>query len=912
MPWPNELWANQAAPGSPAGPPITRLYVSGSAAAGSAVSGAAFTSTQTDLPVSGSSVSTSQANASALVVKDLPVSSSAAASSSASASIIIETVIPRQAVKAFHFQVPLGTPGTTFFLPLHFQPRLVLIITNGRHEPANTIDNDRSVWQCYGAATSPGERFATAAVSKRGAVQQFHGYRNDCVFTEVLEDGTWGGRLDVQLIQNNGILFTVDAQFQNNHRIFGIAIGGAMQAKIMEIEAPSVNGVQTYTGVGFDPQQAFVFNGRVLASGVIEQNVFDHSFGLVLSPSQQWCIADKAIAGGAGNTVHQTRCGLVANFCVVDHITTVTGILQCFANLTAFITDGFRLNWQLGSPAYLKKHVVVLMAGNYAIDARLFQSLQSIGQHNLAGMPAKPSLTLLVGSGSQLLTTTPTSGLPADNRFGAGGFNPVPNKPPDQWAIAIGDPVDGNIPYSGHTFDSVALCLNEDTGAILHQLDLVSINADGYTLDQPGADSQSRWLLSWTWIDIGVGTPPPSGLCLEIDPGAILFSPDPDWGAGIRERFAWLTDVLPGYTIDEQRIALRKAPRMGLGFRVRAVDRREAGLVESLLTGWQGNRYLVPLWPDKTPLLANAAQGATTLTADTATRRFAAGGRLVLWRDPYTYEIATLAASGGQTIGLQAPLASAWTADGQTWVIPILEGRLPDEQAVRRPADFASELTLDFELLPQPGLEPPASSLPQYQGLDVLDFETSLIPEHTYIRNRFRHESPAGSIYTLDRPKVPAVRRSFYWPMDGRAEIEQFRQFIYNRRGRLHPFWTPTFYQDLILTSDVAAIDTDLFVEKSGYPSLQFAHRKHLALLRGDGSQQILYRGVVAAIEGISSDVVQIDTSPAMALPRLNTKLSFLLHCRLEQDDPELVWHNTQAAEAQLEFLELIPEAPAP
>lgn len=200
--------------------------------------------------------------------------------------------------------------------------------------------------------------------------------------------------------------------------------------------------------------------------------------------------------------------------------------------------------------------------------------------------------------------------------------------------------------------------------------------------------------------------PPIAAPCGDADPGLAVFPFDPDWSDGIGERPAWLTDVLPGYTDAEQRIALRRHPRFQLEYRIHALDARESAALEALLYGWQANKFAVPLWPDALRLEANAAAGATTIQLTAAMRRFAAGGRLLLWRDPYTYELATIQTVNPSSIALTAPLAQAWNADGLTWVLPALVGRLDDSQPVRRPAPFASQLTVRFECEPQPGLGP--------------------------------------------------------------------------------------------------------------------------------------------------------------------------------------------------------------
>ena len=108
--------------------------------------------------------------------------------------------------------------------------------------------------------------------------------------------------------------------------------------------------------------------------------------------------------------------------------------------------------------------------------------------------------------------------------------------------------------------------------------------------------------------------------------------------------------------------------------------------------------YGVPFWPDAHPLLDAASPGSTVLLLDTTNRGFVAGGLMMLWRDPFTYEVIGIVAlvSGGVQV-VPSGLANGYAADGNTLCVPVRRGRLADTQDVTRVTSQVAELELTFD-----------------------------------------------------------------------------------------------------------------------------------------------------------------------------------------------------------------------
>jgi len=176
-----------------------------------------------------------------------------------------------------------------------------------------------------------------------------------------------------------------------------------------------------------------------------------------------------------------------------------------------------------------------------------------------------------------------------------------------------------------------------------------------------------------------------------------VFSPDPDWEEGVRERTEYLTQVMNAYADKEQRVQLRKTPRTRLAFKVITLEVKDTAALHALVWGWQARIYGVPFWPDAQPLVANVSIGATVIQVDTTLRKFTAGGLMMLWRDMHSVEALSIQSVAAGSITLTAPTTQAWAADGRTYVVPLLTGRLPQEARVPRMNNAVAELDAEFE-----------------------------------------------------------------------------------------------------------------------------------------------------------------------------------------------------------------------
>lgn len=199
-----------------------------------------------------------------------------------------------------------------------------------------------------------------------------------------------------------------------------------------------------------------------------------------------------------------------------------------------------------------------------------------------------------------------------------------------------------------------------------------------------------------------------------------------------------------------------------------------------------------------------------------------------------------------------------------------------------------------------------------YLGFDVLEIDPGPDREGSDTRNLHRLDAKAGKLRIVDRTGLPVVEpKGFRWLMDGRADIQVYRDFIAARKGALVPFWVPTWRHDLELVADILNTGNTVTISRVRYTTFMFPQtaRRHVAIFLPDGSKY--YRKVIGASEATSTETLTLDSNIPVTVPKDGSMVSFLTLARLAVDDPQLDWHNRDLAEAVLDFVELPRETPA-
>jgi hypothetical protein len=202
-----------------------------------------------------------------------------------------------------------------------------------------------------------------------------------------------------------------------------------------------------------------------------------------------------------------------------------------------------------------------------------------------------------------------------------------------------------------------------------------------------------------------------------------------------------------------------------------------------------------------------------------------------------------------------------------------------------------------------------------YLGLNVLTEDPNRRdePTHTASRSKVRIDSITGPFTEVEKGAAQRQSRPFSWYMDSRQAINEYRDFLSAQKGRLVPFWIPTWHHDIRSAGDISGSSGVVDIEYIGYTRHQFntntTWRRHLAFIQiGVGVNQI--RRIDASIELVGTEKLTLDAATGIDMPKDQWMLSFLTLCRLNTDSVTLHWHSPTVAEATFEVIELPQEMP--
>jgi hypothetical protein len=207
----------------------------------------------------------------------------------------------------------------------------------------------------------------------------------------------------------------------------------------------------------------------------------------------------------------------------------------------------------------------------------------------------------------------------------------------------------------------------------------------------------------------------------------------------------------------------------------------------------------------------------------------------------------------------------------------------------------------------------------QYRSLDVLDLEPNAAHSNdtAFRRSGQKLDPGPGRLIVIDRSGVATLEsKSIPFLLASRAEITAFRSFLTRRKGRLVPFWNPTWQADLWLHTTATAGSSAISIFNTNYSRFQFATpaRRDIAIIFLDRSG-ILYHRIAAAVE-IPGGTETLTLESGLPLERDlipgTVMISFLPCSRLAIDEtPEFRWQTTTVVEATLEVQSLPGDTPA-
>lgn len=381
-----------------------------------------------------------------------------------------------------------------------------------------------------------------------------------------------------------------------------------------------------------------------------------------------------------------------------------------------------------------------------------------------------------------------------------------------------------------------------------------------------------------------------------------VFTPQAQAGS-VELETSYLTEVIRSDNGTEQRAMYREIPSRKLRFTARTVELYRTGWLDALTYGAQGEELTVPYWPHASALTATATAGAlVVLSLDTTDRDYQVNGYLVLWASERHAEECQIVAVGGSSVTV-VTLAESWPTG--TIVLPAFRGTFSGTLESGKLSGIAAETQMEFLLTTDPD-DPNVTEITDAVVFTIVPVQHVEV-SHTYESLVDRQTSPFYEHTDYRRRAYPVGARPYVLWLDSKAACAAITDWFHGLRGRLRPFWMPTYQHDFEVLSGFGT--STLVVAQCGYAARLFAgrERRHLAFFEPSGT--ITHLEVANAIDNGNGteSLFLAGSSPATTL-----MVSYLLYGRLADDALVLTWANSEVAECSLGLVELPSELTPP
>lgn len=437
-------------------------------------------------------------------------------------------------------------------------------------------------------------------------------------------------------------------------------------------------------------------------------------------------------------------------------------------------------------------------------------------------------------------------------------------------------------------------------------------NDDGIDLDIPVSVPFVLAPLQAITIDVGISTTGPTNMDARftfdavqlgdvtlqvVGTRAVVFSLMPDTSKSYLEKLTWVSSMITSIDGTEQRAALNENPDTQITMTVQQ-HREKIHNLDSLLWGWQHRIYSLPLWHRHSNLSEAAYAAGTTVMCTTAYAGFRVGGTAILWADYDYFETFEITEIQADRLIAKRPLQRDWGRG--TLVAACRPARLPQQvDANWQHADLA-DVQLTF-VLTEVEEETPYEFPLSYRGTPLLMIAPNWVSPLTEqnVRNLDVFETDLKARFTVLNNDVPYVVRAHAWFLKGKGKIDQFRRWLYSRRGRVVPFWSPSWKADLRLVTRIEQGAVTIEVANIGYRNFYATPtgRQDIVIFLRNG--QTLLRRITGASQGVTSatEVLALDQEISQVIePNAVQMISFLGLNRLDADEVELDWRSDQLA----------------
>lgn len=310
----------------------------------------------------------------------------------------------------------------------------------------------------------------------------------------------------------------------------------------------------------------------------------------------------------------------------------------------------------------------------------------------------------------------------------------------------------------------------------------------------------------------------------------------------ISEFLEFKTDIIQSVSGVEQRICLREFPRKAFRYDYFREQGNESRIMANYLTGIQGNRISVPIWPEAMNITSAVTIGDTVINvSSTDDRDIQVGSPIMLVTDDTTFNTSTVASFTTTTVTLSTPTSLAFTTGYKLFpakICVIVPGSVSGQRA-RFGADFYS---VEFLADDQDNDLADASAYGTLNSKTLLTNVANLANGDTFARN-FPQRVTLIDGQTGQFTVQPLEDKSFETGMMGfksntLASLQEKRGLFYALFGRQMSFYHLTNQNEMIVALAISASDTAITIEFQGYAAFveSISPNNRLRLTESDGT----------------------------------------------------------------------------
>lgn len=364
-----------------------------------------------------------------------------------------------------------------------------------------------------------------------------------------------------------------------------------------------------------------------------------------------------------------------------------------------------------------------------------------------------------------------------------------------------------------------------------------------------------------------------------------LFSVLPNWSGGVTERLEWRTEILTSESDVEQRRSLRRFARRTFeaSFLRRGVQRQR---LDNFFNGIGKREFLLPLWHEQFPLSTSLGSSLQFPTGTLALREFNVGDLAVVYAQHDEFEVLSVSA-----VNLSTDTISFASAPSGSWglghrIMPLRVAYLMDAARFENLTDDVATVQARFEM--RDPEKWPNPSWGYCSPLFRFSVDRRSPVSLDFSRNTFTLDNEIGRVDITDLAERTRLGMRVALTLRGRAQVNRFRAFLHNARGRAVRFWMPDQMQDISVAGDFSGTTFDAV--PNGYSEYMVApqeSRRLLAIVFNDGRPN-LYRTVNAVTR--LGDFERFFVSPALPpIQREDVRqMMFIVPMRFDQDGFEL------------------------